>query len=127
MSGLGAVLFAVVMVVFSLVITVVSVAVPLAITGGVFYVIMKGAQKNRELLSKGTPAVARIMSVRETGTYINNQPQLAFALQVTCDGQSWDAIVNRVTSIVEIPRLQPGAEVMVRFNPQNRMEMAIDM
>jgi hypothetical protein len=88
---------------------------------------MKNAQANQALLKNGTPAVAKITSVRETGTYINNQPQLAFGLKVTCDNESWDAQVLRVTSIVEIPRLQPGAEVMVRFNPANRKELALDL
>jgi len=48
--------------------------------------IRKTVGPNRGVLQDGIPAQARIVSVRQTGVMLNNQPQIAFELEVQPPG-----------------------------------------
>lgn len=74
--------FATGMSIFVILTVAVSVIVPLGITGAVIYFIVKKLNANKQVIATGEPAQAQILSVSETGTSMNNQPEVAMALQV---------------------------------------------
>jgi hypothetical protein len=80
----------------------------------------------RKLLESGVAAPARIVALSETGMYVNHQPMLRIALEVAPpEGEPFTVTVSRVCSIVQIPRLQPGALVEIRYDAADRSNAMI--
>jgi len=114
--------------IFTIVIIAVSVIVPLGITGAIFYVVFKKINANKALVASGEPAQAQVLSASETGTRLNDQPEVVFALQVMRHGHPpYQANASAYVSQFNIPKLQPGSVVPVKVDPGNPLQVAIDM
>lgn len=86
----------------------------------------KQAQEEQRLLATGQPATGQILSLGQTGTYINNQPQVNIILMVYPQGGApYQAQITKILSMIEIPQYQPGAQVQVRYDPMNPAKVAI--
>src|SRR5688572_26709215 len=98
--GLGLTLaFTVGMILFSVAITVVSVAVPLGLVFLLLRASAASAALERELLATGLAAPGTIVSVEETGMYVNHRPQVRMVLEVVPpDGAPFTATILRVVS-----------------------------
>lgn len=82
--------------------------------------------QNRRLLQNGRQASATIVSATATGTYINNNPMVRFMLEVQPPDRSpFHAEAERLVQQMQIPTLQPGASVQVRYDPDTQ-EVAIE-
>ncbi len=126
LSGLGTLVFVVVMVLFSVLITVLSMALPLGIMYFMFKTMSANAAAERKLIETGIPAAATITAVGQTGMYINNNPQVQIVLEVVPeDGEPYTVSVNKVLQLVQIPQVQPGKVVDVRIDPENPKRLAI--
>lgn len=116
-----------------IVITIVVVVFTLAITGASLFFVFKllgglhkAAQQEQQLLASGAPAQGQIVSVQQTGTYINHQPQVQIVVYVTPPGgQPYQAQLLKILSMVEIPQYQPGMQVQVRYDPTHPTRVAI--
>jgi hypothetical protein len=116
-----------------IIITLVSVLFGLAITAvtgfimwKVFSGVMKGAQQQQQLLAMGHPANGRILQLLDTGTWINNNPQVRIIVEVHPPGRApYQAECTMVVSQLAIPRVQPGSAVHVRFDPMNPARIAL--
>jgi hypothetical protein len=76
--------------------------------------------ENREILKDGKPASAKILRVTDTGTTINNNPVVRLLLEVTPPGQSsFQAETERLIPRLQVPQVQPGALVQVKFDPKS--------
>lgn len=74
--------------------------------------------QNRRLLRSGLKATGRIVSVAQTGTYVNNNPMMRFMLEVQPpSGSPFHAEAERLVPLSQIPAMQPGAAVPVRYDP----------
>lgn len=81
--------------------------------------------QNRKILRSGRAAPARILSVTQTGTYINQNPVVRFTLEVQpADGMPFEAEAERLVYQTQIPQFQPGSAVPVRYDPET-LEVAI--
>jgi len=116
----------------------VSILVVLAICGGtlltlvvtVFAIRMvrKAVGPDRSILESGIPAKAKIVSVRQTGMMVNDQPQVAFQLEVhPPSGTPYHAETKAIIPIVHIPQFQPGAEVPVNIHPTDSTKVVLDL
>lgn len=86
----------------------------------------KAKREEARILSTGTPAQGQIMAVQQTGTYINNNPQVVIVVQVTPQGGApYQTQITKVVSMFEIPQYQVGAQVALRIDPVNPMNVAI--
>jgi hypothetical protein len=80
--------------------------------------LMAGSARKNQLLQSGIPAQARVLNIWETGTSVNNQPQIGIALEVYPQGGApYQAQTTEFVSIIHLSRLQPGATVRVRYDP----------
>jgi hypothetical protein len=112
----------VVSVVFTLVIMGASLFFVFRLLGG----LRKQAQEEQRLLQTGAPATGQIMAVNQTGTYINQQPQVQIVVMVHPQGgQPYQAQLTKVVSMFETAQYQIGAQVHVRYDPQNPAKIAI--
>lgn len=66
---------------------------------------------------------ANIVSVKETGTYINEQPVVSMRLQFEYEGQRIEKTVKTVVSYTQIP--QPGQRIVIHYNPQKKKAMLL--
>jgi hypothetical protein len=83
-------------------------------------------QRRQRLLATGLPATAVVVQVAETGPYYDRTPHLSFRLRVkAADGPDFEASAKGFFRRSDYPRLQPGAEVEVRFAPDDRRIVAV--
>jgi hypothetical protein len=77
-------------------------------------------QKTAALMANGIVGQARIDQVSDTGTTINENPQVQFNLTVTIPGRDpYPSTLTQVVSRIAIGSFQPGASVPVRVSPED--------
>ncbi|MFO7564007.1 MAG: DUF3592 domain-containing protein [Enhygromyxa sp.] len=83
-------------------------------------------KQERDLIATGTPASAKVVRVTDTGNRYNHNPEVALTLVVEIEGsEPYQAEVKQVLSPVEIAAYQVGAELEVRYDPQDPQKLAI--
>ncbi|MEN6319192.1 MAG: hypothetical protein ABFD82_10615 [Syntrophaceae bacterium] len=82
--------------------------------------------KERKFLENGIDATGKILSVTETGTYVNNLPKLAFRIQVIRSGFTpYEVEHEAVVPFLSISKLRAGAIVNIKVKPQNPRKIII--
>ncbi|MCA9701526.1 MAG: hypothetical protein KC431_28660, partial [Myxococcales bacterium] len=86
-----------------------------------------GLAAKAQLAQTGIPAMGRIQHAQQTGTMVNYNPQVVVTLEVTHPhtGASYSVQTTTVVPQIAIPQVQPGAQVQVRINPHNPMDVAL--
>ena len=103
-----------------------SIAVPVAIVGGVIFFFVRSQGRRTRLQSSGILARATITSVSDTGMTINDNPRARFELLVEpSSGTAFNAIAIQVVSRLAIPRV--GDVVAVRYDPSNSQDVMISL
>ena len=106
--------------------TVLSLAFTLGITLLAIRIIRKTMGQDRSVIDNGIPARATILSVRQTGVMLNNQPQVEFQLEVhPPSGMPYQAQTKAVVALISIPKYQPGAEVPVKIHPTDSSKVVL--
>jgi hypothetical protein len=83
-------------------------------------------QKAQYLMQSGRVGTATVSAVRQTGTFVNNNPECELDLQVTVDGGASYAVTHRqVLAMVALPGFQAGASVPVRIDPNDPNSLII--
>jgi Protein of unknown function (DUF3592) len=83
-------------------------------------------QKAQHLMANGKVGTAVITDARQTGMFVNENPQVEMDLQVTVDGlPTYTATHRQVIAQIAIPQFQPGATVPVRVDPANPSSVLI--
>jgi hypothetical protein len=58
--------------------------------------------------------------VRQTGTEINNQPQLLFSVSYKDDmGRTYQASFKKVVNLLHLAGLQPDGVIPIMYDPKN--------
>lgn len=74
----------------------------------------------------GILAKARITEIKDTGSRVNYDPRVHIKMEVQPEsGAAFPAETEAVVSVVDLPRLQPGATVPVRYDPENRTRVSL--
>ena len=105
-------------------------ALCLALTGCVMHLVdrMTGEADAQEIRKDGAPAMARVVSIRDTGITVNQDPVVAFHLLVHPDGvEAFEAEAKARIGRLDIPRIQPGAEIPVIYDAHDHARVAIDL
>jgi len=83
-------------------------------------------QKAQHLMHAGRVGTATVSGVRQTGTFVNNNPECELDLQVTVDGSAPYEVTHRqILAMVALPGFQPGASVPVRVDPNDPSSLII--
>ena len=83
-------------------------------------------QKAQHLMANGRVGSAVITDVRQTGMWVNENPQVEMDLQVTVEGiPTYTATQRQVIAQIAIPQFQPGVTVPVRVDPENPSSVLI--
>ncbi len=82
---------------------------------------------NRAILTRGQPAEAKILKISDTGTTINRNPVVRLLLEVHPLGEAvFQAETEGLIPFLQIPQIQPGAMVRVKYDPTTK-EVALIM
>lgn len=82
--------------------------------------------RTQQLMSEGRVGRATITAIRDTGTTVNENPQIEFDLRVSVDGGSpYPAQHRQIVSRLVIGSFQPGATVPVRVDPADPQSLLI--
>ena len=83
-------------------------------------------QKAQYLMQAGRVGTATVSAVRQTGTFVNNNPECELDLQVVVDaGTPYGVTHRQVLAMVALPGFQPGASVPVRVDPNDPNSLII--
>ena len=87
-----------------------------------------GRNEACRIIAIGTSADATILRLIDTGTTINHDPVVQFVLRVTSrEGETWEARSKALVGRLDVPSVQPGRVVPVKFDPQDRTRVALDL
>jgi hypothetical protein len=123
LSLLGSGLFTVVI----LLCVCVSTIVPLGIAGFFLFRMFKNMNQNSTVLKTGISAPAVILNAEDTGTTMNESPQVRLTLQVNpAFGPSFQAVTTTFVGRLQVGMITPGAPVTVRYDPSDMTKVAIE-
>jgi hypothetical protein len=84
-----------------------------------------GAQ-NRRLLQAGESAAAVILELRDTGVTVNGNPQVELVLDVLPPNRSpFRATARTMISRLQTSQVQPGMQVLVKYDPNDLSKVAL--
>src|SRR3954454_21538489 len=84
------------------------------------------SQQAEHLMANGRVGTATIGAVRQTGLWVNENPQVEMDLDVTVEGlPSYSTTHRQVIAQIAIPQFQPGATVPVRVDPDNPTRLIV--
>jgi hypothetical protein len=82
--------------------------------------------KAQHLMANGRQGTATVVAVRQTGTYVNENPQVEMDLDIAVEGlEPYRATHRQVLAMVAIPQFQPGASVPVRVDPHDPQSLIV--
>ena len=85
-----------------------------------------GENVSSQIRATGSPAKAVVLKIWETGTRVNHSPVIGFELEVHAEGRPpWRATTKALVSILAIPRIQPGMELDVFYDPADPSRVAL--
>lgn len=122
--GMSPGMFTIIIVVAVLLITAVSL-IPMVI---VFKRVFGGIKQTNALLASGEPAQAKILKIWDTGTTLNDNPQIGMLLEVYAVNRSpYQVETKCFVSRLRIPQVQPGSVVNVKIDRQDTAKIALDL
>ena len=105
----------------------VSTIVPLGLTGFFLFRMFKNMNQNSTLIKTGVSALAVILNAEDTGTTMNESPQVRLTLQVNpAYGPSFQAVTTTFVGRFQIGLITPCAPVTVRYDPNDITKVAIE-
>ena len=89
--------------------------------------LIAGGLSNISIMAKGQDAQATVLSIQETGTTVNDNPVIDFSLEVRPSTSApFKAVARKTVSLIELPSVQPGQTVRVRYIPGEEQVAIID-
>lgn len=107
-------------------------AIPLALVAGCVLIdLPTGESEARLLRQTGTPAWATILRLWDTGITVNDDPVVGLEVEVRpsppTEGAPFRAVIPKSRiSRLDVPRVQPGETVAVRYDPNDPSRVALD-
>ena len=93
---------------------------PLLTTAGVLLFYKRSNDKETYLAQNGIKGEAEILHREQTGTYINELPQVKFQLQINIPGENPYKIEHKeVVSMLDLGSINIGAKLPVFVDPNN--------
>src|SRR5262245_53997965 len=86
-----------------------------------------GESTAKKIRAVGVPATATIVQIWDTGVTVNDDPVVGFLLDVQPgDRPAFQARTKALVSRLDVPRVQPGAQLRVMYDPKDTSRVAID-
>ena len=77
-------------------------------------------RKTATTISSGIAGQATVERISDTGSTVNDTPQVQLELTVTIPGRDpYPAVLTQIVSRIALTRFQPGAVIAVRVSPSD--------
>ena len=95
---------------------------------GVYYYYKRINDREMFLINEGIRGVAEILSREQTGTYINEQPQVKFKLLITTpDSAPYEVEHKEIVNLLDMGSIPEGKKVPVVVHPDNPEDILLLM
>jgi cbb3-type cytochrome oxidase subunit 3 len=85
------------------------------------------SEEKARLLRDGMPGVATVLAAKQTGLFINKNPQVEMTLRVQpASGASYERTTKYVVPMFNASALQVNSTIKVKIDPRNSERLAID-
>ena len=102
------------------------IAFPPLFTAVLLVRIRRGNIREEALLENGVPVEAVLLSMMETGTTVNNAPEIEMELSLNLPDGSTRVVRHKCfVSILDIVRLSPGDRLQVTMDPEDPDRMVV--
>lgn len=89
---------------------------------------MTGEDDAKAVRKTGSAARARVLQIWDTGMSLNTNPIVRFRLEVHAEGlEPFEAETRAVVGRLDIPQIQPGADLPVKYDPNDHTRVALDI
>ncbi|MGO4528757.1 hypothetical protein AB4Z30_06720 [Paenibacillus sp. 2TAF8] len=94
----------------------------LMVIGSIF-----GTSLGQRKIKSGLPAVGVIQSIQQTGTYINEQPEVKMMLKVSRQGrETYDTELRTIVPLTSLSQFQPGAIIPLVVSEKDERKVGLD-
>lgn len=88
--------------------------------------VVMGHFRTQRIMASGTPAMAEVIALSDSGNRVNHQPVANVRLTVQPpQGASYEAVSQVVVSAINSPVYQPGHRLSVKIDPENPSRVVI--
>lgn len=89
---------------------------------------MTGEDEARLIRKNGAPAMAEVLELKDTGMTLNENPVVSLRVMVRPEGvPPFEATMKALVGRLDVPRVQPGAMLPVKYDPNDHTRVALDM
>lgn len=97
------------------------------VLGPVFWPFIKKSRLKKRLLKEGLPAGARLLETRQTGTLVNDQPEMILTMEVTAEtGETWQTEMREIIPLNMLYAMSPGSVFNVLYDPKDKSRIIFD-
>jgi hypothetical protein len=97
------------------------------LTVGPILLVVGQFRRHSASVKAGPLVIATVVSTRQTGLQVNDQPQLEVSLQfTTSDGRQVTASDRKVIPLHQLALVQPGSSLPIRYDPANPEQIMIE-
>lgn len=87
---------------------------------------MSGEHEAKRIRRVGQAAEALVLDIADTGITVNNDPVVAFVLEVRpVTGKPYQARTRGLVGRLDVPQVQPGAVLPVAIDPSDPQKVAL--
>ena len=105
---------------------IIGISLPLFITILILVRFIINNAERKKILKIGKSAKGTIISIKQTGMYVNQQPEILINIKVEPEGEpAFEAKIKKIVSLLSIPQIQPGQTVTVKYDPNNHSKIAL--
>lgn len=103
-----------------------SIIFPLLGAAGVLMYYKRINDRETNLVQNGIQGVAEILGREQTGTYINEQPQVRFLLNITIPGRETYKVEHKdIVNLLDMGSIHVGAKLPVFVDPNNEKNIML--
>nr|WP_154887614.1 hypothetical protein [Paenibacillus xylanexedens] len=86
-----------------------------------------GTSLGQRKIKSGLPAVGVIQSIQQTGTFINEQPEVKMMLKVSRQGrETYDTELRTIVPLTSLSQFQPGAIIPIVVSEKDERKVGLD-
>jgi hypothetical protein len=98
---------------------------PLLTVLGIYYYYKRINDRETFLMNDGINGEAEILSREQTGTYINEQPQVRFKLLITTPMETYELEHKEIVNLLDMGSIPVGRKIPVMVHPDNPKDIML--
>lgn len=102
----------------------ITVGIGLEIVGILGEFLYNGMLRKR-IQKNGVDTLGKIISARQTGTYVNEQPEIELTLSYKVNGKDMTGVTKSIISLLDLSKITEGTELVIKYLPDEPEKIVI--